>query len=163
MNELEVGMKAPGFSLPADDGRLVSLDDFLGKKVVLYFYPQDMSPTCTEQACQFRDRLEAFRRAGAEVIGISPDKPERHARFRGKYGLPFLLLSDPDHEAAEQYGTWRLKKLYGREFMGIVRSTFLIDEKGDIAAIWRNVKLKGHLDEVLAELAKMAEQAQTAE
>lgn len=155
MNELEVGMKAPGFSLPADDGRLVSLDDFLGKKVVLYFYPQDMSPTCTEQACQFRDRLEAFRRAGAEVIGISPDKPERHARFREKHGLTFLLLSDPEHETAEKYGVWRRKKLYGREYMGIVRSTFLIDEKGAIAAIWRNVRLKGHLDEVLAELAKM--------
>jgi len=155
VNELEVGMKAPGFSLPADDGRLVSLDDFLGKKVVLYFYPQDMSPTCTEQACQFRDRLEAFRRAGAEVIGISPDKPERHARFREKHGLTFLLLSDPEHETAEKYGVWRRKKLYGREYMGIVRSTFLIDEKGAIAAIWRNVRLKGHLDEVLAELAKM--------
>ena len=113
MNELEVGMKAPGFSLPADDGRLVSLDDFLGKKVVLYFYPQDMSPTCTEQACQFRDRLEAFRRAGAEVNGISPDKPERHARVREKHGLTFLLLSEPAHETAEKYGVWLAKNVKG--------------------------------------------------
>jgi peroxiredoxin Q/BCP len=155
MSELQPGMKAPGFTLQADDGRTVSLDDFLGKKVVLYFYPQDMTPTCTEQACQFRDRLAAFRAAGAEVVGISPDPPARHARFRDKYGLTFPLLSDPDHAAAEAYGAWQLKKMYGREYMGIVRSTFLIDEQGIIAAIWRNVRLKGHLDEVLAELAKM--------
>jgi peroxiredoxin Q/BCP len=156
-NELNIGDKAPDFILTADDGRQVSLDDFRGKNVVLYFYPQDMSPTCTDQACQFRDRTAEFERLGAAVVGISPDKPERHARFRGKYGLPFVLLSDPDHAVAETYGTWQLKKLYGREYMGIVRSTFLIDKKGNLAAIWRNVRLKGHLDDVLAELERLAD------
>lgn len=158
-NELRIGDKAPDFVLAADDGRQVSLADFQGRKVVLYFYPKDMTPTCTEQACQFRDRREAFRRLGAEVVGISPDPPERHARFREKHGLSFLLLSDPDHAVAERYGVWQRKKTFGREYMGIVRSTFLLDEQGVIAAIWRDVRLKGHLDAVLAELEKQADDA----
>lgn len=154
---LQVGDRAPDFTLLSDEGKEVSLSDFRGKKVVLYFYPKDMTPTCTEQACQFRDSHRAFREAGAEVIGISPDDAARHARFRDKHGLSFPLLADPDRTAAEAYGVWQLKKMYGREYMGIVRSTFLIDEKGTIAALWRNVRLKGHLDRVLAELKKMAE------
>lgn len=152
---LQVGDQAPGFTLLSDAGREVSLDDYRGKKVVLYFYPKDMTPTCTEQACQFRDRHQAFRDAGAEVVGISPDGAERHARFRDKHDLNFPLLADPNRTVAEAYGVWQLKKMYGREYMGIVRSTFLIDEKGTIAAIWRNVRLKGHLDRVLEELEKM--------
>lgn len=162
-NMLQIGDPAPGFRLMADDGREVSLDDFRGKKVVLYFYPKAMTPTCTDQACQFRDRREAFRRLGAEVIGISPDPHERHARFKEKYGLSFPLLADPDKTVAEKYGVWQLKKMYGREYMGIVRSTFLIDEEGVITAIWRNVRLKGHLDAVLEELAKAEGAGETSE
>lgn len=156
---LQIGDRAPDFVLWSDEGRQVSLGDFRGRKLVLYFYPQDLTPTCSGQACQFRDRLADFRQLDAAVVGISPDSPERHARFRTKYGLTFPLLSDPDKIAAQKYGVWQLKKLYGREYMGIVRSTFLIDEKGDIAAIWRNVRLKGHLDAILAEMSGSTPQA----
>lgn len=149
--ELKPGDKAPAFKLNAVGGE-VSLKDYKGRKVLLYFYPQDMTPTCTEQACSFRDRMAEFRALGVEVLGVSPDDTERHGRFIEKYALPFPLLSDPKHKIAEKYGVWRLKKLYGREYMGIVRSTFLINEKGKITRIWRNVRLKGHLDQVLAEI-----------
>lgn len=152
--ELVVGSTAPAFRLQSADGE-VALKDYRGRKVLLYFYPQDMTPTCTEQACQYRDTYREFQELGVEVIGISPDAVERHERFAKKYTLPFPLLSDPKHKVAEKYGVWRLKKLYGREYMGIVRSVFLINEKGKIAAIWRNVRLKGHLDKVLTEIRGM--------
>jgi peroxiredoxin Q/BCP len=151
--ELKPGDKAPTFKLYTTGGE-VALKDFKGRKVLLYFYPKDMTPTCTEQACQFRDRMAEFRELGVDVLGVSPDEVERHGRFAEKYTLPFPLLSDPSHKVAEKYGVWRLKKLYGREYMGIVRSTFLINEKGKILRVWRNVRIKGHLDQVLAELRR---------
>jgi peroxiredoxin Q/BCP len=151
--ELKPGDKAPAFKLNTTGGE-VALKDFKGRKVLLYFYPKDMTPTCTEQACQFRDRMAEFRELGVDVLGVSPDEVERHGRFAEKYTLPFPLLSDPSHKVAEKYGVWRLKKLYGREYMGIVRSTFLINEKGKILRVWRNVRIKGHLDQVLAELRR---------
>ncbi len=151
--ELQPGDRAPAFKLKTVDGE-VSLKDYKGQKVLLYFYPQDMTPTCTEQACQFRDRMAEFQELGVAVLGVSPDEVERHARFAEKYQLPFPLLSDPKRKIAMKYGVWRLKKLYGREYMGIVRSTFLINEKGKIIRIWRNVRLKGHLDRVLEELQR---------
>jgi peroxiredoxin Q/BCP len=151
---LAAGQTAPDFTLPSAQGD-VTLSDFRGKKVLLYFYPKDMTPTCTEQACLFRDSYGELTRLGVAVIGVSPDPVKRHAQFAVKYGLPFLLLSDEDHKAAEKYGVWRMKKLYGREYMGIVRSTFLIDENGVIARSWDNVRLKGHLEEVMEAIKGM--------
>ena len=151
---LEVGSTAPAFKLMSEAGE-VALKDYRGRKVLLYFYPQDMTPTCTEQACMLRDRFAEFRELGVEVLGVSPDEVKRHGKFAEKYALPFVLLSDPNHKVAEKYGVWQLKKLYGREYMGIVRSTFLIDGKGKLVRIWRNVRLKGHLDQVLDEIKRM--------
>jgi len=145
---LAVGSEAPDFALPSAGGE-VRLSDFRGKLVVLYFYPKAMTPTCTQQACEFRDAYGELTAHGAVVIGISTDEVERHIRFREKYALPFLLLSDPEHQVCERYGVWQPKKLYGREFMGIVRSTFLIDEEGRLIREWRNVRLKGHIDAIL--------------
>ena len=152
--ELKIGAAAPAFKLQSAEGE-VALKDFRGRKVLLYFYPQDMTPTCTEQACMFRDRMAEFRELGIEVLGVSPDELERHERFAAKHELPFPLLSDPQLKAAKKYGVWKMKKLYGREYMGIVRSTFLIDEKGKLVRIWRNVRLKGHLDQVLDEVKQL--------
>lgn len=140
---------APDFTLPASDGRSVSLHDYKGKKVVIYFYPQDNTPTCTQQSCDFRDYNGKFAELGVEVIGISPDELNAHHKFIAKYELPFLLLSDTDHQVAEKYGVWALKKLYGREYMGIVRSTFLIDEEGYIVKEWSKVRIKNHVQAVL--------------
>lgn len=145
---IAIGSQAPDFTLPSTDGD-VSLRDFRGRIVVLYFYPKDMTPTCTQQACEFRDTHMEFLANDAVVLGVSTDEVERHNRFRDKYELPFLLLSDPEHQVCEQYGVWQMKKMFGREYMGIVRSTFLIDEKGILIREWRNVRLKGHIDEVL--------------
>jgi Peroxiredoxin len=145
---LSIGKKVPDFTLPSADGD-VRLSDFRGKLVVLYFYPKDMTQTCTQQACSFRDAYGELTAHGAVVLGVSTDDVARHIRFRDKYRLPFLLLSDPAHKVCEKYGVWQQKKLYGREYMGIVRSTFLIDEKGRLIREWRNVRLKGHLDEIL--------------
>lgn len=149
MASVTIGKKAPDFTLPASSGGSVSLRDYRGKKVVIYFYPQDLTPTCTNQACDFRDYNGQFRELGVEVIGISPDDLKQHGKFIEKYELPFLLLSDPDHKVAEKYGIWALKKLYGREYMGVVRTTFLIDEKGRVAKEWRVTKVKGHVQDVL--------------
>jgi thioredoxin-dependent peroxiredoxin len=146
---LQIGQMAPDFELEASDGSKVKLSDFRGRNVLLYFYPKDMTPTCTEQACQFRDQSEFFAKRDAVIIGISPDSPARHRKFIDKYGLPFVLLSDPDHAAAELYQVWQLKKLYGREYMGIVRSTFAIDRQGLLRKEWRKVKVKGHVDDAL--------------
>jgi peroxiredoxin Q/BCP len=146
---ITIGQQAPEFTLPASDGSTVSLRDFRGKKLVIFFYPKDLTPSCTNEACDFRDYNGEFKRLGARVIGISPDPVKQHGKFIKQHELPFLLLSDPDHKAAEQFGVWALKKLYGREYMGIVRSTFLIDEQGRIAKEWRNVRVKGHVQDVL--------------
>lgn len=144
-----IGQAAPDFTLPASNGKDVSLRDFRGRKLVIYFYPQDNTPTCTTQSCDFRDFNGKFAELGAEVIGISPDDLKSHDKFITKFELPFLLLSDPEHQVAELFGVWNLKKLYGREYMGIVRSTFLIDEEGRIAQEWRNIKIKNHVQKVL--------------
>lgn len=146
--ELKIGAKAPDFKLPSPDGE-IKLSDFRGKKVVLYFYPHDMTPACTQQACDFRDAHMELLANDAVVLGVSTDELDKHVKFRDKYELPFLLLSDPKHKVCEKYGVWKLKKLYGREYMGIVRSTFLIDEKGKLVSEWRNIKLKGHVQAVL--------------
>ena len=153
---IAVGEPAPDVSLPADDGRLVSLKDLRGKKVVLYFYPKDDTPGCTTQACGIRDAYGEFERAGAVVLGISPDDERSHTKFKDKYGLPFTLLADPDHAVAEAYGVWAEKSRYGRTYMGIVRSTFVIAPDGTIQKVMRNVKPATHADDVLAELAAAA-------
>lgn len=151
---LTAGQTAPDFTLPSAKGD-VTLSDFRGRKVLLYFYPKDMTPTCTEQACQFRDHYGELQALGVVLIGISPDPVKRHVKFAEKHDLPFLLLSDEEHKVAEQYGVWRLKKMYGREYMGIVRSTFLIDENGVIVRSWDNVRLKGHLEDVMEAIKGM--------
>jgi len=127
---VNIGEKAPDFQLPANNGEKVSLSDFLGKNVVLYFYPKDMTPGCTTEACDFRDYNEQFEELNAVIIGISPDPASRHEKFIEKHGLPFLLLADENQEAAELYDVWKLKKNFGKEYMGIERSTFLIDKDG---------------------------------
>ncbi len=149
MNSIAIGQPAPDFELLASNGKKVKLSKYRGKKVVLYFYPKDNTPTCTQESCDFRDANPGFKRAGAVVLGISPDELKSHEKFVEKFELPFLLLSDPDHEIAEAYGVWQEKKLYGRTYMGIVRSTFLIDEEGILRGEWRNVRVKGHTEKVL--------------
>lgn len=149
---LEVGTKAPDFTLNDKDGNPVSLSDFLGKKVVLYFYPKDNTPGCTRQACAFAGAYEGFRQKNVEVIGISRDSVASHVRFAEKYSLPFILLSDPDRVAIEAFGVWQEKKLYGKVNMGVVRTTFIIDEEGRITAIMPRVKPDTNAAEVLAQL-----------
>lgn len=149
---LEIGSKAPAFTLVSDEGKKVSLKDFAGKKVVLYFYPRDMTPGCTKEACSFSENIAALRKAGAVVLGISADSVESHKKFREKYGLAFPLLSDPDKEVIQKYGVWQEKNMYGKKSMGIVRSTFLIDENGKIAHVFSRVKVDGHTEAVLKKL-----------
>ena len=149
---LEVGMKAPLFTLPDKDGNLVSLSNFLGKKVVLYFYPKDNTPGCTRQACAFGESYEAFWAKNTVVIGISKDSTASHLRFAEKYHLPFILLSDPELQAIQAYGVWQEKKLYGKVSMGVVRSTYLIDERGMIEKVMTKVKPDINAGELLAYL-----------
>ena len=139
---------APNFTLPASGGEMVKLSQLRGRKVVLFFYPKDQTPTCTQEACDFRDAHEAFEAADAVLFGVSPDPVKSHVKFIEKMNLPFLLLSDEQLKAALKYGVWREKQLYGRRYMGIVRSTFLIDRKGRLAQEWRNVRVKGHIEAV---------------
>ena len=150
---LEVGMKAPLFTLPDQNGHLVSLSDFLGKKVVLYFYPKDNTPGCTRQACAFGESYEAFWAKNTVVIGISKDSTASHLRFAEKYHLPFILLSDPELQAIQAYGVWQEKKLYGKVNMGVVRSTYLIDEQGMIEKVMPKVKPDTNAGELLAYLS----------
>jgi peroxiredoxin Q/BCP len=150
---LQEGTIAPDFTLPADGGGEVTLSDYRGKKVVLYFYPKDNTPGCTTEACNFRDDYSQIVAAGAAVLGISPDSVKSHDGFKLKYQLPFALLSDPDHKVAEMYGAWGEKKMYGKSYMGIVRSTFVIDEEGRILKVFPKVDPKVHSQEVLAVLA----------
>lgn len=155
MEKLE-GLHAPQFSLPNENGELVSLEDFKGEKyVVLYFYPKDSTPGCTTQACDFRDASEDFSSLNAVILGVSPDSAASHTKFIEKHGLPFTLLVDEDHQVAEQYGVWKLKKNFGREYMGIERSTFLIDPTGTVVKEWRKVRVKGHIDEVLSTIEQL--------
>ena len=148
-NELRAGDVAPDFTLPKSGGGTLSLRDLRGCRVILYFYPQDDTPGCTKEACAFRDLHPQLQATDTVVLGISPDDVRSHDRFASKYGLPFTLLADTDHAVAERYGVWREKKLYGKTYMGIERSTFLIDKDGRIARIWRKVKAEPHPQEVL--------------
>jgi peroxiredoxin Q/BCP len=148
------GERAPSFALPDHTGKTVSLRDFKGKRLVVYFYPQDDTPTCTAQACEFRDGWSDLLAAGAVVVGISPDSPAEHQRFRAKYGLPFPLLSDPDHAVATAYGVWGEKSLYGRTVIGMIRTTFVIDGHGVIERVFPRVRTKGHAARVLAALVE---------
>ncbi|GAB6928757.1 thioredoxin-dependent thiol peroxidase [Paenibacillus sp. JCM 10914] len=147
--QISIGDQVPDISLPASNGKPVSLSDYQGRKVVLFFYPKNMTPTCTEEACSFRDYYGELQEAGAVVLGISPDPLKSHTKFTDKYSLPYLLLSDEEHRLSEIFGVWQMKKMFGREYMGIVRSTFLIDEEGTLVREWRKVKVKGHVEAVL--------------
>ena len=150
-----IGKPAPDFTLPSTSGQLVSLRQFKGKKtVVLFFYPEDDTPSCTKEACGFRDLTAEFEKAGAVVLGISADPMESHLKFKEKHRLPFELLSDPEAVASKAYGVWKLKNLYGNKFMGIERTTFVIDKTGRIAQIYPKVKVEGHVAEVLGFLAE---------
>ena len=149
---LEVGTKAPEFTLPDKDGNSVSLTDFAGKKVVLYFYPKDTTPGCTRQACAFAGAYEEFKRINAVIIGVSKDSVASHQKFAENYGLPFILLSDPELTAIQAYGVWQEKKLYGKVSMGVVRSTFVIDENGIIEKVMPKVKPDTNAEEILAYL-----------
>ena len=149
---LQIGMQAPDFTLSDKDGRPVTLSAFRGKRVVLYFYPKDNTPGCTRQACAFGERYEAFKAANIEVIGISKDSVVSHAKFAEKYDLPFILLADPDRLAIEAYGVWQEKKMAGKVGMGVVRTTFIIDENGVITAVMPKVKPDTNAAEVLAAL-----------
>ncbi len=146
---VDVGHKAPSFTLPTDGGGEISLDDFKGKPVVLYFYPKDDTSGCTAEACAFRDALPDFSKVKAEVVGISRDPVKKHDTFKEKYALSFPLASDEEGKVCEAYGTWVEKSMYGRKYMGIERATFLIDGKGVIREVWRKVKVPGHAEEVL--------------
>ena len=149
---LEPGDAAPDFSLTDDQGQTVSLSDFAGSTLVLYAYPAAMTPGCTTQACDFRDSLDALNAAGVKVVGISPDKPEKLAKFRERDGLTFPLISDPDHAVLEEYGAWGEKNLYGKKYVGVIRSTFVINGDGKIEQAMYNVKAKGHVAKLRNEL-----------
>ena len=150
--EAREGKKAPGFALPDPSGKKVKLSDFAGKKVILYFYPKDDTPGCTTEACGFRDAHDRITARNAVVLGVSPDPARRHDAFIAKFGLPFTLLCDEDHKVAKTYGAWGEKTMYGKKTMGILRSTFLIDEGGRILKVFRKVKPAGHAEEMLAAL-----------
>jgi len=150
------GEPAPEFSLTSDTGEEVSLSDFRGRPVVLYFYPKDDTPGCTTQACGIRDTYEEFERAGAVVLGVSPDDVRRHVKFKEKYDLPFTLLADPEHEVADRYGVWAEKRYRGRTYMGVSRTTFLIGPDGTVVKVIQDVKPDAHADDVLSALAPSA-------
>ncbi len=150
----KVGNKAPDFTLPDQDGVHTKLSDLRGRPVVLYFYPKDDTPGCTKEACSFRDGFEDFKRAGAVILGVSPDSPAAHAKFRAKYELPFTLLADEEHKVLEKYGAWGPKKFRGREYMGVLRTTFLIGADGTLLKIFERVRPEEHSQEVLDALAE---------
>lgn len=150
--ELQIKDEAPLFSLPNQDNAEISLLNFRGSYVVLYFYPKDKTPGCTTEACDFRDSMESLNALGAVVLGVSPDSVKSHQSFIGKESLNFTLLSDTNKEVLKMYGAFGVKKLYGKEYEGVIRSTFLIDPQGKIAHIWKNVKVKGHIEEVREKL-----------
>ncbi|MGV3487357.1 MAG: thioredoxin-dependent thiol peroxidase [Tuberibacillus sp.] len=147
---LEAGQLAPDFTLQSTTGENITLSELRGKNVVLYFYPKDMTPGCTTEACDFRDQHGDFENINTVVLGVSPDPVEKHQQFTDKHQLPFPLLADVQHEVAEQYGAWQLKKNYGKEYMGIQRSTFVIDGEGVIRKVWPKVKVEGHVQDVYA-------------
>jgi len=145
---VSVGKAAPAFTLDTDSGGRLALKDLKGRPVVLYFYPKDDTSGCTIEACEFRDAFPRFKGAKAAILGVSPDSVASHQKFKAKYQLPFTILADPDHEVAEKYGVWRKKSMYGRSYMGIVRTTVIIDKDGKVAKVFEKVKPKGHAEEV---------------
>jgi thioredoxin-dependent peroxiredoxin len=149
---VEEGAPAPDFELTSDEGDTVTLSALRGKPVVLYFYPKDDTPGCTTEACEFRDAYDRFRDQGVEILGVSPDTEASHQKFKSKYELPFTLLADPDHRTAEAYGVWKEKKNYGKTYMGIERSTFVIDADGKVAKAMRGIRPAGHAAAVLETL-----------
>ncbi len=149
---LNIGDKAPEFKLKNDDGEDIALKDFKGKNVILYFYPKDDTPGCTKEACDFRDNSKVFNKKDTVIVGVSPDSVDSHVKFKKKYGLPFQLLSDPEKKMLEAYGVWKEKSMYGRKYMGVERTTFVIDGNGKISKIFPKVSVTGHIDEVLASL-----------
>ena len=149
---VEEGAPAPDFELTSDEGETVTLSALRGKPVVLYFYPRDDTPGCTTEACEFRDAYDRFRDQGVEILGVSPDTEASHRKFKTKYELPFTLLADPGHEAAEAYGVWKEKKNYGRTYHGVERSTFIIDAEGKVARAMRGIRPAGHAAQVLETL-----------
>ncbi|MHB8593686.1 MAG: peroxiredoxin [Acidimicrobiales bacterium] len=152
MARLETGDRAPRLTLPDQDGALVSLSDFAGSAVVVYFYPADDTPGCTKEACQFNENLRALARAGGGLVGVSPDGAESHREFRAKYGIRFPLLSDPTHKVMESYGAWGEKTLYGKKTVGVIRSTFLVGPDSRVRRAWYHVRADGHAVKVLTEL-----------
>lgn len=149
---LEVGKKAPDFVLPDQDGKKVSLKDFKGKKIVLYFYPKDNTSGCTKEACNFRDEFPKFKKSSAVIIGVSPDSVGSHKKFAEKYDLPFMLLADEDKKVLQLYDVWKEKSMYGKKYMGVERTTYIIDENGKIKKIFNKVKVDGHSEEVMKAL-----------
>ena len=154
MVTLKEGEKAPVFSGKDQNGKKISLSDYKGKKLVLYFYPEDDTPTCTIQACNLRDNYGVLKKNGFEVIGVSPDDEKSHRKFETKFHLPFTLIADPEHSILEKYGVWDQKKLFGHEYMGVLRTTFVIDEKGIIQKIFTRPKNKAHAEEIIAAIKK---------
>ncbi len=150
-----IGKAAPAFSLETDTGEKLALKDLKGQNVVLYFYPKDDTSGCTTEACEFRDSMPRFKKGGAVILGISPDGVKSHQKFKAKYDLPFTLLADTEHAIAEKYGVWKEKSMYGRKYMGVERTTFLIDAKGVLRQVFEKVKPAGHAEEVAAALAAL--------
>ncbi len=154
MVTLKEGDKAPAFSGKDQGGKKISLSDYKGKKLVLYFYPEDDTPTCTIQACNLRDNYGLLKKNGFEIVGVSPDDEKKHKKFEKKFNLPFTLVADPEHIILEKYGVWDQKKLFGHEYMGVLRTTFVIDEKGIIRKIFTRPKNKAHAQEIIAAMKK---------
>jgi peroxiredoxin Q/BCP len=152
---VDVGKKAPDFTLPTDDGTKVKLSGLRGQVVVVYFYPRDDTPGCTREACAFRDRKTELKRLGVKILGVSTDDVESHQKFRDKYDLNFPLLADTQHRVADKYGAWREKTRFGKKSMGIQRSTFLIDAKGVVRKVWKSVKVDGHDEQVIAAVKEL--------
>ncbi|MFD2615140.1 thioredoxin-dependent thiol peroxidase [Paenibacillus gansuensis] len=146
---IQIGQPVPDFTLPSSTGQTISLSDYRGKQIVIYFYPKDNTPACTQESCDFRDYNGQFAQLDTVVLGISPDDLKSHGKFAAKFELPFPLLSDTELKVCELFGVWQLKKLYGKEYMGVVRSTFLIDKEGNLAKEWRNLRVKNHVQEVI--------------
>ena len=149
---IQAGIPAPDFTLQDENGATRKLSDYRGRPVVLYFYPKDDTPGCTKEACSFRDDYSAYQEAGVEILGISPDSPRSHAKFKEKHHLPFTLLADTDHAVADRYGVWGPKTFMGRTYEGVLRTTFLIDSQGNITRVFENVKPAGHSSEILEAL-----------
>ncbi len=156
MDTLEIGNNAPDFTLPTDNDGEISLSGLKGKNIVLYFYPKDSTPGCTTESCDFRDAMPKFEKLNAQIIGISKCSVAKHDKFKAKYDFNFPLASDENSDVCERYGVWKEKNMYGRKYMGIERSTFLIDKEGKISAIWRKVKVKGHVEDVYKKLKEIS-------